>query len=190
MALSPVASPSAARARADRIRDGMEALAPDILAAWNARDWDALGYGSWNEYVVGEFGGQLRLGRAERQGAVRDLREAGMSTRAIGTALGVAPQTVINDSARVQSWTPDAAPVTGLDGKTYPAREPIQPVQAPRARLAVLVSGAMASMAELTEHEPAEVAALITHQRNAFAGRARTAGQYLIALADSIGGTE
>lgn len=42
MALSPVASPAAARARADRIREGMKALAPEILAAWHSpQAWES-----------------------------------------------------------------------------------------------------------------------------------------------------
>ena len=51
---------------------------------------------------------------------VGELRAAGMSTRAIGDAVGVDPQTVLNDLGRVENSTPVA--VVGLDGKTYPTK--------------------------------------------------------------------
>lgn len=93
-----VADPATeARNRADRIREGLAGLAPDILAAWQAEDWKTLGYSSWSDYVVGEFGGPLRLGRSERKQIVAQMSEAGMSTRAIGTTLGVTHPTVIED---------------------------------------------------------------------------------------------
>lgn len=61
-----------------------------------------------------EFTPFPRTGRANR----------GMSTRAIGTALGVSDGTVRNDSG-AQDYAPESVPhpVTGLDGKTY---EPIK----------------------------------------------------------------
>ena len=57
-----------------------------------------------------------------------------MSTRAIGQALGVDHRTVGHDLERGEYSPPDPAPVTGLDGKTYPAREAVEPppsIQAP-----------------------------------------------------------
>lgn len=107
-----------ARELTDRIRHHFETVAPLIAEAYQGRIWLALGYATWSEYVVGEFG-VLRLGRTERVEAVRDLREAGMSTRAIGAALGVDHTTVMDDMAG--GGNPPPAPVTGLDGKTYPA---------------------------------------------------------------------
>lgn len=46
---------------------------------------------------------------------ILSLRDAGLSTRAIGAALGVSKGTVGNAGA--QNWAP--APVTGRDGKQY-----------------------------------------------------------------------
>lgn len=111
-----------ARQRADRIRQGLGQIGPLILEAWQARDWEVLGYGSWQEYVIGELGGPLRLGRNERKAAVVELRQEGLSTRAIGGALGVDPMTVHRDLATVANAT-DALPetITGLDGKVRPA---------------------------------------------------------------------
>jgi len=47
---------------------------------------------------------------------VRDLTGAGMSTRAIGGALGIGDRTVRVDLTGASN----DAPVTGLDGKVYP----------------------------------------------------------------------
>lgn len=56
------------------------------------------------------------------------LREVGLSTHAIGSALGVSKDTIQRDLAGVAFETPaavttgmDAVTVTGIDGKTYPA---------------------------------------------------------------------
>lgn len=50
------------------------------------------------------------------------MRSEGMSTRAIGSALGTSEGTVRNDLAGAQDYAP--APVTGTDGKTYAPRQP------------------------------------------------------------------
>lgn len=111
-----------ARARIDRIAAHVAASAQDIIDAHANRDWIALGYDSWNELCEAEFrGAVIGLPRAERREAVRQMTEAGMSTRAIGGALGVSQPTVIRDRAEVgeTNVSPEPTPVTGLDGKTY-----------------------------------------------------------------------
>lgn len=57
----------------------------------------------------------------ERLEVVKALREGGHTTRAIAGALGVSQSTVMNDLAGEHSCSPVA--VTGLDGKSYPARK-------------------------------------------------------------------
>ena len=87
-----------ARARIDRIAAHVAASAQDIIDAHANRDWIALGYESWNELCEAEFrGAVIGLPRAERREAVRQMSEAGMSTRAIGGALGVGVATVSRD---------------------------------------------------------------------------------------------
>ena len=90
---------------------------------YEERAWLYLGYGSWEELCAEEFR-PLALNRTDRAEVVQGLRSAGMSTRAIGSALGVSPGTVHAELSGVQNRTPDAAPfrsaVTGTDGKTYP----------------------------------------------------------------------
>ncbi len=62
----------------------------------------------------------MRVPVGHRHEAVAGLRGAGMSTRAIGSALGVSHQTVANDLASgVKSLTPEE--IVGTDGKRYAA---------------------------------------------------------------------
>lgn len=125
--MTALATQELARARAARIRAGIQTYVhtlADIAAAYAERDWTALGYADWQAYVDGEYGAErLRLTPEARQSAVRELRLAGMSQRAIGTTLGVSKATVANDLAEVVNS--DHLPeVRGTDGKTYSATRP------------------------------------------------------------------
>lgn len=125
-----VAAREDAALRAHRIRAGitnyLETLA-EVAIAYQQRDWTALGYESWDAYVAGEFGEQrLRLDRESRQQAVEALRLAGLSTRAIASAVGVAQETVRRDLATDSNGS--VAEVTGINGKTY---APTAPPRAP-----------------------------------------------------------
>lgn len=124
-----VASQRFARARAGRIRDGihhyLDTLST-ITEAWRERDWEALGYVSWDAYVDSEFGAErLRLPAEHRRKAIEELRLAGMSQRAIASAVGANRETVIKDirESQVVGNQPPGE-VTGTDGKTYPAARP------------------------------------------------------------------
>lgn len=123
-----------ARARAERIRSGMEnlhALRTDIADAYLAMDWNSLGYDTWDAYVEAEFiGPHLRLPRDERRELVGSLSKAGMSTRAIAAATGMGKSQIAEDISGVRKRTPDHdtqsnrtasshASVKGIDGKTY-----------------------------------------------------------------------
>jgi hypothetical protein len=119
-----------ARTRAGQIRQGVHDYFKTLALvgqAWEDRDWEALGYDSWEEYVDGEFSEvRLRLSAEHRQKAIVERRLAGMSQRAIGSTVGVSAATVNRDLAGVSDETPDA--VTGLDGKRHAATRP-QPVR-------------------------------------------------------------
>lgn len=125
-ASAPVATLDEARGRAERIRAGLESytqMRQDIADAYARRDWAALDYPTWFAYLEGEYGAELkRLTRDERRQAVTDLREQGLSKRAIAAAVGADEKTVRNDLSGAENSAPDS--VTGADGKTYPASRP------------------------------------------------------------------
>ena len=106
--------------RLDRVRSHVLAAGADLVALYRGRAWLAFGLASWEALCDRDLGGvRIALPRDERREAIAELREAGLSTRAIGAALGVSKDTVHRDLAGVSNETP--APVTGADGKTYPA---------------------------------------------------------------------
>lgn len=113
-----------AREFVDHVRASVEDLKDWIIRAVKGRAWLALGYASWDEMCEAEFDGAvIRLPREERREAVASLREAGLSTRAIGSALGVADQTVRADLGRVRDFTQTPETVTSLDGRERPATQ-------------------------------------------------------------------
>ena len=104
-----------ARARIDRIAAHVAASRQDIIDAHRERDWLALGYATWDELCEAEFrGAMIGLPRGERREAVAEMTDAGMSTRAIGAALGVSEGTIRNDRG-AQDYAP--TPVTGLEDR-------------------------------------------------------------------------
>lgn len=112
-----------------RIRQTGERFAALITSAWRGRVWVALGYESWAEWLDTELPG-MALPQDERKQVVAELRAEGMSTRAIGAAVGVDQKTVVNDLRREENSSPDAAVTTpsnviGLDGKTYTRPAPV-----------------------------------------------------------------
>lgn len=113
------------RNRIRSIQDQIDRLGDLFAEAYNARAWLALGYADWGEYVTAEFYAttRLRLDRDERRDLVVSLRSAGLSTRAIGTALRTSKSQVDRDLDT--SGAPNGTPVTviGTDGKTYATPE-------------------------------------------------------------------
>jgi hypothetical protein len=118
-----------ARATASQIRQGIHnylATLALIARANKEQHWRVLGYADWQAYVDGEFGAErLRLPAEHRQKAVAELRLAGLSTRAIGVAVGVDEKTVRNDLRGAEFSAPEE--ITGTDGKKYAASRPSQP---------------------------------------------------------------
>lgn len=131
------------RLRLDAIADNYQAVLPMIREAIEMRDDMALGYRSPGEYVADRFGGALNnLGVEVRREVVRELTDAGMSTRAIAPVIGVDQKTVQRDQVRRMPHLPETPPrveeedvrlrpgagcaapaprpaVVGIDGKTY-----------------------------------------------------------------------
>ena len=117
-----------ARLLVDSIRVDVANIGERIVAAYLGQAWIALGYVSWDALCDIEFeGAQLRVPREDRVEQVQSLRSAGLSTRAIGAALGVGVATVHRDLATVPSGTVDAPmSVRSINGKTYPATQPVR----------------------------------------------------------------
>lgn len=118
-----------ARSLTDKIRTTVTVAHDLIAAAYQGRAWVALGYADWDTYCSAEFeqARMVRLGREERREIVSDLREQGMSTRAIAGGLGVDHATVARDIRTGDahaSPVADATPalVVGIDGKKYTAK--------------------------------------------------------------------
>lgn len=128
-ALATVMNPSVARRITDQIKAGVEAMWELIKEAYTERAWEALGYGSWDDYCTREFGtSRLRLPREERREVVASLRDSGLSLRAIEAATGSSRKTVIKDINQVVESTPpnpdedaSAEKLIGVDGKRYPS---------------------------------------------------------------------
>jgi hypothetical protein len=118
-----------ARATASQIRQGIHnylATLALIARANKEQHWRVLGYADWRAYVDGEFGAErLRLPAEHRQKAVEELRLAGLSTRAIGAAVGASDATVRRDLSGASFDAPGET--QGIDGKKYAASRPSQP---------------------------------------------------------------
>lgn len=126
-----VSAPEEAHGRADRIRSGMRVLAEwqtDVIAAYAARDWEALGYETWDTYLDGEYGEhRIQLPREQRREIVAGMSAAGMSTRAIGSAVGSSHMTVqrdLDEPSVTDVPVDESRTVLSLDGRERPASRP------------------------------------------------------------------
>lgn len=120
--MTEIALPTADQARTltDRIKIAVEGTWQLIQEAYTSRAWAVLGYDTWDTYCSAEFGtSRLRLPREERQEVVASLRESGLSTRAIASAVGQSDMQVRRDLAATNVAPVD---VQGADGKTYAPR--------------------------------------------------------------------
>ena len=100
--------------RLDTIAENYQAVMPMIRQSIELRDDMALGYRSPGDYIADRFGQALSaLGVELRREVVKELTEAGLSTRAIAPVVGVSNFTVHADQkSGVSDLTPDPKPVT------------------------------------------------------------------------------
>ncbi len=93
----------------------------EIASAYRERDWEALGYECWADYVTAEYElAKVRLPRADRKSIAASLKANGMSTRAIASALGVSQSTARREVSDEPGESDDSGEfVQGEDGKTY-----------------------------------------------------------------------
>lgn len=82
--------------RAQRIRDLGNDFAKEIVAAYNEKDYLALGYSSWSEYCHMEHDGRIALPRikGDRMELVKSLSDSGLSQRAIADATNMSRNTI------------------------------------------------------------------------------------------------
>jgi hypothetical protein len=108
-----------AKQRLERVKSGVERIWDDLVVLYQGRAWQVLGYQSWDALCDAEFGGtRIALPRQQRQEVVCDLRQAGMSTRAIASAVGVAQDTVRRDLDQLNEIVQLPTETIGLDGRT------------------------------------------------------------------------
>lgn len=113
------ASPDYARHLTDRIKVAVEATWQLIVEAYQTRAWTALGYGSWDDYCLREFGtSRLQIPREERQEAVASLRQAGLSLRAIAAATGQSKSQVQRELSTVPDSHENGTVDTGSYGQS------------------------------------------------------------------------
>jgi protein gp37 len=149
---------AAARDITDRICISLTMSYDDLKVAYIGRAWIALGYEGWDAYTKAEFKkvGMVRLDPNQRREVVAELREAGMSTRAISSGLGISQSTVVNDLPTEQKYSVEPATVISLDGRERPAKQSPQdlPADVPAADPAPKPSPVMLT---LRDHEGAAV---------------------------------
>lgn len=122
-------SATSARQLTDEIRGNLTVAYDKLVDAFKGRADLALEYESWDAYCAAEFSEarMLRPTPEQRREIVASMRGEGMSTRAIGSALGVDKGTVRND---LRDSTGESSPVdqpdtvTSLDGRQRPATQP------------------------------------------------------------------
>lgn len=145
-----------ARERLGRVKGHVAAAWDDLVALWSRRAWLSLGHPSWDALCDAELdGARIALPREQRREVVGRMREAGMSTRAIGSAVGVHHDTVAQDIKATVGFPTVERPaaVISLDGRRRPA------IQPPRSR----VPAPMPSDAEQRADADRMSASALTH---------------------------
>ena len=136
--LNPIATDTtAAHERADAIRHGIDATAAAladvprlVIDAYKAEDWRTLGYGSWKDYVTGEFGTSLlKLDKATRKTWTLSLKGAGLSDREIAPVTNVSAMQVSRDSRVTNVTDLDTARQMTANARDTPETKLFQKVQ-------------------------------------------------------------
>ncbi len=103
---------------------GVEMRVPEIIARMHAtRAWLMVGYDNWEDLCIDQFSGWIpNLELEDRREVARELTDAGLSTRAIASALGVGQRTIVRDLQSTESDDSlEGEPpreIVGLDGRT------------------------------------------------------------------------
>ncbi|AZI58896.1 hypothetical protein EH165_12840 [Nakamurella antarctica] len=122
-----------------RVQAGMDHVQALVIEGFTGRIWIALGLGTWDAWADKFFGNRpmLAFSREQRPALVASLSDAGLSTRAIGAALGVGQRTVVRDISSAESNDSGESAVqgverrdkvAGVDGKDYTRPTPKVPM--------------------------------------------------------------
>lgn len=100
-------SPIGARRLTDQIRCHLGTAIEKLAEAREGGADEALGYRTWHEYVIAEFGDlrELRLPTVERRALAASMHDSGMTYRAIRDKLDVSLGTIRNDIGREATGT-------------------------------------------------------------------------------------
>jgi hypothetical protein len=116
------------RAATQSLTDAVTELREVVPQIYATQAWRTLGYDTWRSYCQAEVGARLvRIDPAERRDLTRSLAEdGGMSSRAIGAALGVDEGTIRNDrradsEPSVSATAENSALHSAGDGEAAPA---------------------------------------------------------------------
>lgn len=135
-----------ARTLTDEMRADYNSLQARLITAFEGRIWLALGHESWQDYINVEFQDiSLRPPKELEEKVIRELRDAGMSTRGIAAATEMGKSTInrhLQDFAARESTVPNgtdqtrnnnpndgSARIIGLDGRERPATRPTTPAR-------------------------------------------------------------
>jgi hypothetical protein len=114
-----------ARDLTDQLRIDLASSVDLMIRAFDQRIWIPLGYQDWAEYLDGEFGEMRpKYPVDRRQEMVLRMLTRKMSTRVIGSALGVTQMTIVNDKKALADrglLAIESGKVKGEDGKEYGA---------------------------------------------------------------------
>jgi hypothetical protein len=114
-----------ARDLTDQLRIDLASSVDLMIKAFDQRIWIPLGYQDWAEYLDGEFGEMRpKYPVDRRQEMVLRMLTRKMSTRVIGSALGVTQMTIVNDKKALADRgliAVESGKVKGEDGKEYGA---------------------------------------------------------------------
>jgi predicted XRE-type DNA-binding protein len=120
-----------ARLRFRALLGSWELLLEDVGAAYADRDWEHLGYASWDEYAVATYTvADLKLSTEVRREMAAYLLDSRLSQRAIASVLGVSQSTAgrvvreVEAAAGESSDSPEGKVTIGTDNRKYTRPKP------------------------------------------------------------------
>lgn len=149
-----------ARVLVHRLNASLANVVDLVGRLYAGRAWEALGHESWEALCRAEVR-VPRLDRGERAEVVLELRAAGLSTRAIGSAVGIGDATVRRDLATASDDAVAPETVVGLDGAERSTRRPTGSPGTPRRYVQVRADNLGLAIQRLEEHYLVRIATIV-----------------------------